>query len=382
MNAVPASAQQLSPDEARAIAKEATIYGFPLVESYRVQYSYFVDRNDPDFKAPWNTLVNNARLSTPDDKTVQSPNLDTPYSYVGADLRAEPLVITVPAIEKDRYYSLQFIDMYTFNFAYVGSRATGNDAGKFLLAGPNWRGGKPPGIKAVIRSETEFAFVVYRTQLFNADDIDNVERIQAQYEVEPLSQFLGKPAPPPPPAIHFITPVSAEEEITSPEFFKVLDFVLSFCPPNPAETALMARFARLGIGPHGTFDPHTLSPDMLQAIQDGMADAWAAFKDYKQTQIDTGKRTTANSFGARERLNGDYPGSDVRRRARPLRQLEGRGRLSGLSRRRREPAAERGERIRAAVCAGPIAPGQRLLVADPLRAAFGPSLSKSRSTAI
>ncbi len=231
--------------------------------------------------------------------------LDTPYSYVGADLRAEPLVIIVPAIEKDRYYSLQFIDMYTFNFAYLGSRATGNDAGKFLLAGPNWRGGKPPGVKAVIRSETEFAFVVYRTQLFNPDDIDNVEKIQAGYEVEPLSQFLGKPAPPPPPAIHFITPVSAEEEITSPEFFQVLDFVLSFCPPNPAETALMARFARLGIGPHGTFDPHTLSPDMLQAIQDGMADAWAAFKDYKETQIDTGKRTTADSFGARERLNGD-----------------------------------------------------------------------------
>ena len=68
VNAVPASAQQLSPDEARAIAKEATIYGFPLVDSYRVQYSYFVDRSDPDFKAPWNTLVNNARLSTPDDK--------------------------------------------------------------------------------------------------------------------------------------------------------------------------------------------------------------------------------------------------------------------------------------------------------------------------
>ena len=306
MNAVPASAQQLSPDEARAIAKEATIYGFPLVDSYRVQYSYFVDRSDPDFKAPWNTLVNNARLSTPDDKAIQSPNADTPYSFVGADLRAEPLVITVPAIEKDRYYSLQFIDMYTFNFAYVGSRATGNDAGKFLLAGPNWRGEKPPGVKAVIRSETEFAFVVYRTQLFNPDDIDNVKKIQAGYKVQPLSEFLAKPATPRPPAVNFITPLTAEEEPTSPEFFKVLNFVLGFCPPNPAETALMARFARLGIGPHGTFDPQALSPDMLQAIQDGMADAWAAFKDYKETQIDTGKRTSADAFGAREHLNGDY----------------------------------------------------------------------------
>ena len=105
-------------------------------------------------------------------------------------------MLSVPAIGKDRYYSLQFVDMYTFNFAYVGSRATGDDAGNFLLAGPNWHGETPPGIKAVIRSETEFAFVLYRTQLFGPDDIDNVKKIQAGYKVEPLSQFLGKPAPP------------------------------------------------------------------------------------------------------------------------------------------------------------------------------------------
>jgi hypothetical protein len=118
------SAQDVSEQEARAIAKEATIYGFPLLDNYRIQYSYFVDRSSPEFKATWNTLVNNARVYTPDDKAIQTPNSDTPYSYVGADLRAEPIVLTVPAVEKGRYYSLQFIDMYTFNFAYVGSRAT------------------------------------------------------------------------------------------------------------------------------------------------------------------------------------------------------------------------------------------------------------------
>ena len=305
-NAVPASAQSLSPDEARAIAKEATIYGFPLVDNYRVQYSYFVDRSDPEFKGPWNTLVNNARLSTPDDKMIQSPNADTPYSFVGADLRAEPLVITVPAIEKNRYYSLQFIDMYTFNFAYVGTRTTGNDAGKFLLAGPNWHGDTPSGVRSVIRSETEFAFVVYRTQLFGPGDIDNVKKIQAGYKVQPLSDFLTKPATPRPPPVRFITPLTAEEERTSPEFFSVLNFVLGFCPPNAAETAMMARFARLGIGPRATFDPQALSPEMLQAVQDGMAEAWAAFKNYKETQIDTGKRTSADGFGSREFLNDDY----------------------------------------------------------------------------
>ena len=251
MTAAPATADQLTPAEARAIAKEATIYGFPLVDNYRVQYSYFVDRGGDQFKAPWNTLVNNARVYTPADTAIQTPNSDTPYSFIGADLRAEPLVFSVPAIGKDRYYSLQFIDMYTFNFAYVGSRATGDDAGAYLLAGPGWHGETPPGVKAVIRSETEFAFVIYRTQLFGPDDIDNVKKIQAGYKVQPLSQFLGKPAPPAPPAVDFIKPLSPEAERTSPEFFNILNFVLGFCPPNPAETEIMARFAKLGIGPHG-----------------------------------------------------------------------------------------------------------------------------------
>src|SRR5262245_51197761 len=160
-----ACAQSLSATEVRAIAKEATIYGFPLVDSYRIQYSYFVEHSSPEFKASWNTLVNNARVYTPDDKAIQTPNSATPYSYVGVDLRAEPLVFTVPEVEKGRYYALQFIDMYTFNFAYIGSRATGNGAGNYLLAGPKWKGEKPDGITSVIRCETDFAFVLYRTQL-------------------------------------------------------------------------------------------------------------------------------------------------------------------------------------------------------------------------
>ena len=301
-----AGAEPISPNKARAIAKEAYIYGFPLVDSYRIQYYYFVDRDSPEFKVPWNKLSKTARVYTPDDKAIQTPNSDTPYSFLGADLRAEPLVLTVPPIEKERYYSLQFIDMYTFNFAYVGSRTTGNDGGSYLLAGPNWKGETPRGIKSVIRAETEFAFVLYRTQLFNPGDIDNVKKIQAGYQVVPLSQFLGNPAPEAPAAVDFIKPLSPEMEKTSPEFFNCLNFVLGFCPPSPAETEIMARFASLGIGPHRAFDINALTPELRGAVLKGMADAWAEFKEFKETQLDTGKRTSADAFGTREFLNGSY----------------------------------------------------------------------------
>jgi hypothetical protein len=162
-SAPPPAEAPVSPEEARAIAKEAYIYGFPIVDNYRVQYSYFVDKEDPEYKGGWNEIHNTARVYTPADTAIQTPNSDTPYSAVGADLRAEPLVLTVPPIQQDRYYSLQFVDGYTYNFAYVGSRTTGNGGGKYLLAGPNWQGEKPEGIDEVIRSDTELAFVLYRS---------------------------------------------------------------------------------------------------------------------------------------------------------------------------------------------------------------------------
>jgi hypothetical protein len=115
--------------------------------------------------------------------------------------------------------------MYTFNFACVGRRTTGNDGGSYLLAGPNWKGETPSGIKSVIRAETEFAFVLYRTQLFNPGDIDNVKKIQARYKVQLLSQFLGKSAPDAPSVVDFIKPLSPEAERIPPEFFNILNFV-------------------------------------------------------------------------------------------------------------------------------------------------------------
>src|ERR1700721_3500806 len=155
----PAIAQtNVSPAEARAIAKEAYIYGFPIVDNYRVQYAYFVDTKNREYKAPWNQIWNSARLFTAADKAIQTANSDTLYSMLGADLRAEPIVLTVPAMEKDRYFSVQLIDYYTFNFDYISSRTTGNGGGTFLLAGPKWKGETPKGIDKVFRSETEFTF--------------------------------------------------------------------------------------------------------------------------------------------------------------------------------------------------------------------------------
>jgi hypothetical protein len=295
----------VTPAEARAIAKEAYIYGFPMVDSYRIQYAYFVDRKANEFKAPWNHIVNTARVYTPADTAIQTPNSDTPYSFVGMDLRAEPLVLTVPPIDKERYFSIQLIDAYTFNFAYIGSRATGNGGGSYLIAGPNWKGEKPSSVKEVIRSETEFVFALYRTQLFNPADIVNVEKIQAGYKAQTLSQFLGTPAPAAA-VVDFIKPLTPAEEKTSPQLFNILNFVLQFCPTVPSEKTLMERFAKIGVGAGKTFDASKLSPEIKAAIEHGVADAWGAFAELKKSKIDEGKLTSGEVFGTRQYLKNNY----------------------------------------------------------------------------
>ncbi len=299
-------APAVTPAEARAIAKEAYIYGNPMVDNYRIMYAYFVDTKNPEYKTSWNTIFNMARVFTSDDTAVQTANSDTPYSFIGMDLRAEPLILTLPVIEKERYFSLQFIDWYTHNFAYAGSRTTGNDGAVLLVAGPDWKGEVPEGVTKTMQSETQFVFLGYRTQLFNPADLDKVKQIQTGYKVQTLSAFLGKPAPTASPEVTWKKPLSAPDQKTSVEFFNILNFVLEFTPTVPSEKDLKARFATIGIEAGKQIDFKALSPEMQQAFADGMADAWKELDHLLKTDIASGKVTSGDLFGTREVLKNNY----------------------------------------------------------------------------
>jgi hypothetical protein len=207
--------------ESRAIAEDGFIYGLSIVMNYAVMYEYVVDHNSGQWKAPFNTISNEHRVFTYKDTTVITPNSDTPYSLVWMDLRAEPIVVSVPAVEKSRYYSVQFTDGNTFNYGYIGSRATGNEAGDYMVVGPEWKGQTQQGIKKVFRSTTDFSAALFRTQLFNPEDMPNVEKVQSGYKVQPLSAYLHQPAPPPAPVINF---PKINDKLVKVNFFEYLRF--------------------------------------------------------------------------------------------------------------------------------------------------------------
>lgn len=214
-----------SPLEAKDIAEEGFIYGLPLVMNYAVMQEFAVNRDSGQFKAPFNEINNMHQVASPEDTAIITPNSDTPYSILWLDLRVEPVVVSVPAVDKERYYSVQLIDGNTYNFGYIGSRATGTEPGSYLVVGPDWKGEKPKGIKQVFRSTTPFVFANFRTQLINVEDMPNVEKVQAGYKAQPLSSFLKQPAPTAAPEIAFVPATTAG---IKDNFFQYLDAALQF----------------------------------------------------------------------------------------------------------------------------------------------------------
>ncbi|MFN8009090.1 MAG: DUF1254 domain-containing protein [Terriglobia bacterium] len=290
--------------EVKAIAEEGFIYGLPIVMNYDVMHDFIIDRNSGQWKAPFNQISNEHRVFTYQDTTVITPNSDTPYSMLWLDLRAEPMVLSVPAVEKKRYYAVMLCDGNTFNYGYIGSRATGNDPGNYLVVGPRWQGETPAGIKKVFRATTDFALTIFRTQLFNAADMPNVIKVQSGYKAQPLSAFLKQPAPAAAPAVEW---PKIDKDLIKTEFFEYLDFALQFALPGPEEEPIRAKLASIGVGPGKKFNFKDLSVEHKAAVLLGMKEGE---KKIEEAVANAGKSINGwrvgAAFGDRSFYNGNW----------------------------------------------------------------------------
>ncbi|MBJ2126374.1 DUF1254 domain-containing protein [Flavobacterium sp. IB48] len=289
-----------SADSARAIAKEAWIYAFPMAMNYRTMHLYALDKTYPDYAGGFNKFKHYDKIFTAADTAVVTPNNDTPYSWAILDLTDEPVILEVPEV-KNRYYSFQFIDLYTFNFAYVGSRATGDKAGMYLITGPNWKGDKPNNIDTVIQSETNLVTLLGRTELkMSAGDIENVKKIQTEYKLIPFHEFTKRTAPE---HINYPLPLPLfkQSDLGSAAFIGLASNLLQYTSVNKEETELRSKFAKIGIVPGKKFDPKNYSSEVLKAINEGVGQA------EKELKEGTDKLENATDlFGTREMINDDY----------------------------------------------------------------------------
>ncbi|MBK8308485.1 MAG: DUF1254 domain-containing protein [Gammaproteobacteria bacterium] len=288
-----------APERVRELARAAYIWGYPMVDLYSILHSQTLDPSSAEFKAPLNHVGHVRHVGTPQDKVVVAPNLDTPYSYAWLDLRAEPVVITVPPFESNRYLSLQISDLYTWIVGYVTPRTNGYGGGDFLVAREAWQGEAPPGIRKVFRSPTDLALGFFRIQLLNPDDLPNVHRLQNSIVVRPLSTYMGDPnAPAPQPMPAPITAINVRKTPTDPAFFDILNWMLQFMPVLPEEVELRRDIAGTGIGAGQRFRP---DDGPRATVIAGMEEGHAEIQQ-RAAKV----RSSAEIFGSREFIGRDY----------------------------------------------------------------------------
>lgn len=298
----------LTIEEAQHIAEKAFIYSYPLMENYKTMYGSVVDESSRHYKAPFNVIYNEQRLSTPADNDVVTPNSDTLYSRLWVDLRTEPVVLSINPIE-DRYFSFQLIDYYTHNFGYIGTRSTGDQGGNFLLAGPNWTGETPDGIDKVVHSESDINFILGRTQVLDNDDLENTKSIMKDYKLQSLSQYLQQTSPTSAQKIDFI-PWSNDKGYSS-EFINYFNLILTWTKIHTTEKNLFEEFEKIGVKPGEYVDLESIEPEIKEAIESGVN---SGIEKMEQNIPNLGGFengwTKVNAFGDR-----DFQGDEFLRRA-------------------------------------------------------------------
>jgi hypothetical protein len=299
----PAAAQRsesLTPDEARAIAKEAFFWGMHPVSIYHLRYNTVQNDKSPGFVGV-NRLRWFRKPLPASDHTATTPNATTLYGTAMLDLAKEPVVVTVPEI-RDHYWSIQFADNYARWWPMmIGSQFNAPGPLKRLLIGPNWAGKMPAGFVGaeIAQSPSDFATVLGRIALTDdtPEELKLVNGIQDSITLMSLSAWeaVGRKSVRPDdvpvvkgdyPAYPGMESVRGPGELKGLDFLRWVSLVLNdrtFTKQEDGykERMAFARFEKLGLKSGAPFDPSKLSAAVVASIEagieEGRKDASAAF---------------------------------------------------------------------------------------------------------
>ena len=306
-----------------SLALQACIYCWPLFEMQRMRAATSARKaaglgfagDSPDSTQRWCNLFTHERaLLTAGKSRVVMPNNDTLYANAWLDLRDDALVITVPDTGS-RYYVLGFLDYYTNPFAHVGTRTTGNAAGRVLVTGPNWSGTVPeefrlPGRQ--VRSATNWVWIIGRILVDGPGDVPAVNTLQDQFQICTLDDWRAHRAGQP---RRFDSRFAPRASLSADRFLAMVNDALQMCPPPLADRMLVAQFSALGIDANAETAP---SQESRAALERACATT--------QTLLDSPEGMVfgrdSGAGGANQRpawrvpmLLGDSYGADLLRRA-------------------------------------------------------------------
>jgi hypothetical protein len=255
-----ARAASLVPSDDAVLA--ALLYGYGPYEFARAAQRLSSART-PDEALRVNRITHRRTLADHGSRQVTAPNNDTVYSSAFLDLAPGPVLLDAPT-DRQRYFSIAFMDLFTDNFAYIGTRATGGEGGRFLVTGPSFKGKAPPHAR-VIRAPTNDVWMLARILVSGPEDLPGAVRLQDQIRLTPMGAGPGTT---------FNAPQISGPLGPAP-FLALVNEALGRSPGSGAQLPRARRFAGQGIRP-GQADawgslPETTRTAWERAMPDGMA---------------------------------------------------------------------------------------------------------------
>jgi hypothetical protein len=266
----------ITEQEAHDIGVDAYTYLYPLVtmDVTRKQLTNMAPGKGV-LGGPMNMVVNVEAFPPAEFKAVVRPNFDTLYSSAYLDLTKEPVIVSAPDTD-GRYYLLPMLDMWSDVFASPGWRTTGTQAGNFLVTPPGWVGKVPSGFTR-IAAPTSYVWIIGRTKTDGPPDYAAVNKIQAGYNVTPLSRWGKAPEPVAVKIdsnVDMKTPPKAQvDTMAAAEYFSYAAELLKLHPPHLTDEPIIAQMKRIGIEPGKSFDISTLEPTVQKALAGAPAEA-------------------------------------------------------------------------------------------------------------
>ena len=346
--------------EADAYAQgiQAYVWGYPLVRMERVARQYTdVPANNPptSYRAPLNEIGWARELATAASKDMPTSNNDTFYMSAIVDL-TEPLSSRFPTRTTAIMSSTSSTCGRSSSITLAAARRA-RAAGNFALVPPGWKGELPAGVTR-LDVATDKIWLWGRLRLTQGEAVAPVLALQKEFRLTPLSAFGRADAKPQTAA----APAAARHRGDEFGFFTQLGAAVKANAIKPADEALFAQFARIGLTRDG-FDPSKLDAarrkGLMRALQDGPSVAISAFQSAAVQRNGWSWATGLDDFGfdypLRALVSGPYLGGQGEKEAMyPLRYTDSAGKV-----------ADRRERLYDQIRLA--AAGRRLLVADGLQ---------------
>ena len=256
----------VTPAEAKALATSAYILTRPLVASYGDMYVDAIDPRSPG--GGFGRWLN--RLHAPSaESDVAASHPTTLSSSAWVDVRAEPWLVRLPAIDAAWFHAGRTSDLWGFTVDEI--TPDDDPRGWVLLTSSTWVGKVPAHVERVVRGDSAFLCSEFCVRVLDPGDLVRVRDRRREYSLEPLSAHVGGPPPAPARPLHW-WPYHSEAEIGA-EYWSLANFALSLTVPHPQDREILDRVARIGIVAGQPWDASSFSPDVAEAISDGMDDA-------------------------------------------------------------------------------------------------------------